>query len=89
VVIVPVAGRPLVHAGRGDGVRRLRRWRLVAPDMAQRWPEIEYVDLRSAGQIVAKPAAPAPEEQRTPPPAGAAPGGKREPERRKAGGKHV
>jgi len=28
--------------------------------MAQRWPEIEYVDLRSEGQVVAMPAAPAP-----------------------------
>lgn len=59
-VIVPVAGRPLVHAGRGDAVLRLRRWRAVAPDMAQRWPELEYVDLRAQGQVVAMPAAPAP-----------------------------
>lgn len=58
-VIVPVSGRPLVHAGRGDAVGRLRRWRMVAPDMAQRWPELEYVDLRAAGQVVALPAAPA------------------------------
>ena len=59
-VIVPVSGRPLVHAGRRDAAGRLRRWRLVAPDMAQRWPELEYVDLRAEGQVVAMPAAPAP-----------------------------
>ena len=59
-VIVPVAGRPLVHAGRRDAAGRLRRWHLVAPDMAQRWPELEYVDLRAEGQVVALPAAPAP-----------------------------
>lgn len=88
VVIVPVAGRPLVHAGREDAAQRLRRWRLIAPDMAQRWPEMEYVDLRAAGQIVAKPFVPPPEEKRPAPAAGAAPAGKREPERRKTGGKH-
>jgi cell division septal protein FtsQ len=60
VVIVPVSGRPLVHAGRRDAAAQLRRWRLVAPDMAQRWPELEYVDLRADGQVVAMPAAPAP-----------------------------
>lgn len=59
-VIVPLSGRPLVHAGRRDAVGRLRRWHLVAPDMAQRWPELEYVDLRAEGQVVALPAAPAP-----------------------------
>ena len=59
-VIVPVSGRPLVHAGRRDAAGQLRRWRLVAPDMAQRWPELEYVDLRAEGQVVAMPAAPAP-----------------------------
>jgi len=62
-VIVPVSGRPLVHAGRRDAVARLRRWRLVAPDMAERWPELEYVDLRAEGQVVALPSAPAPEEK--------------------------
>ncbi|MHB8835584.1 MAG: cell division protein FtsQ/DivIB [Candidatus Methylomirabilia bacterium] len=61
-VIVPVSGRPLVHAGRRDAAGRLRRWRLVSPDMAQRWPELEYVDLRAEGQVVAMPAAPAPPE---------------------------
>lgn len=59
-VIVLVSGRPLVHAGRRDAVGQLRRWRLVAPDMAQRWPELEYVDLRAEGQVVAMPAVPAP-----------------------------
>jgi len=59
-VIVPVSGRPLVHAGRRDAAGQLRRWHLVAPDMAQRWPELEYVDLRAEGQVVAMPAAPAP-----------------------------
>jgi len=59
-VIVPVSGRPLVHAGRRDAAGRLGRWRLVAPDMAQRWPELEYVDLRAEGQVVAMPAVPAP-----------------------------
>jgi cell division septal protein FtsQ len=62
-VIVPVAGRPLVHAGRGDAAAQLTRWRLVAPDMARRWPELEYVDLRVEGQIVALPAAPAQEAE--------------------------
>jgi hypothetical protein len=32
----------------------------VAPDMAQRWPEFDYVDLRAEGQVVAMPAVPAP-----------------------------
>jgi len=54
-VIVPVTGRPLVHAGRGDATTRLARWRLVAPDMASRWPEVEYVDLRADGQVIALP----------------------------------
>jgi len=57
-VIVPVTGRPLVHAGRRDMAGRLIRWRRVAPDMAQRWPEVDYVDLRSEGQVVAMPSAP-------------------------------
>ncbi len=61
-VIVPVAGRPLVRAGRRDAIGRLRRWHLVAPAMAQRWPELEYVDLRAEGQVVALPAAPAADE---------------------------
>jgi hypothetical protein len=65
-VIVPAAGRPLVHAGRGDASAQLARWRLVAPDMARRWPELEYVDLRVEGQIVALPAAPAPDEAAKP-----------------------
>jgi len=59
-VIVPVSGRPQVHAGRRDAAGRLRRWHLVAPDMAQRWQELEYVDLRAEGQVVALPAVPAP-----------------------------
>jgi len=59
-VIVPISGRPLVHAGRRDAAGRLRRWRIVAPDMAQRWPELEYVDLRAEGQVVAMPASPEP-----------------------------
>jgi len=59
-VIVPVSGRPLVHAGRRNAAGQLRRWRLVAFDMAQRWPELEYVDLRAEGQVVALPAAAAP-----------------------------
>jgi cell division protein FtsQ len=57
-VIVPVSGRPLVHAGRGDFAARLGRWKLVAPDMAGRWPELEYVDLRAEGQVVALPVPP-------------------------------
>jgi len=59
-VIVPVSSRPLVHAGRRDAAGQLRRWRLVAPDMAQRWPDLDYVDLRAEGQVVAMPAAAAP-----------------------------
>lgn len=61
--IIPVAGRPVVHAGREDAAAQLARWRLVAPDMARRWPELEYVDLRVAGQIVALPAAASPETE--------------------------
>jgi len=61
-VIVPVSGRPLVHTGRRDAAGRLQRWRSVAPDMAQRWPELDYVDLRAEGQVVAMPAVPAPED---------------------------
>ena len=61
-VIVPVAGRPLVRAGRRDAVGRLHRWHLVAPAMAQRWPELEYVDLRAEGQVVALPSAPEAQE---------------------------
>lgn len=71
-VIVPFSGRPLVHAGRRDAVGRLRRWHLVAPDMAQRWQELEYVDLRAEGQVVAMPAAPPPTTDS--PPAAAADG---------------
>jgi hypothetical protein len=62
-LLVPVAGRPVVHVGRGDAAAQLARWRLVAPDMARRWPELEYVDLRVDGQVVALPAAPAPEDE--------------------------
>jgi hypothetical protein len=60
-VIVPVTGRPLVHAGRKDAAGKLQRWRSVAPDMAQRWPELEYGDLRAEDQVVAMPAVPTPE----------------------------
>ncbi len=62
-LIVPLTGRPLVRVGRGAARERLARWRLVAPDMASRWPELEYVDLRSDGQVVALPAAPEPEAE--------------------------
>jgi hypothetical protein len=61
-LLLPVAGRPVVHAGRGDAAGRLRRWKLVAADMAGRWPELEYVDLRPDGQVVAMPAAPPPKD---------------------------
>ena len=62
-VVVTADGGPVVHLGR-EGVRgRLRRWRLVAPDMASRWEKIEYVDLRAEGLVVAKPAAPPPGEE--------------------------
>jgi cell division protein FtsQ len=78
-LIVPVSGRPVVHAGRRDAAGRLGRWRLVAPDMAARWPELEYVDLRAEGQVVAMPAAPAAPEKggknAAGPDAGAAPAG--------------
>jgi hypothetical protein len=69
-VIVPVSGRPLVHTGRRDAAGRLQRWRSVAPDMAQRWPEFDYVDLRAEGQVVAMPTAPAPEDGAEEKPAG-------------------
>jgi len=62
-VIIPLSGRPIVRVGRGSPRERLARWRLVAPDMASRWPELEYVDLRADGQVVALPAAPEPQEQ--------------------------
>ena len=90
-VIVPVSGRPLVHAGRRDAAGRLRRWHLVAPDMAQRWSELEYVDLRSEGQVVAMPAAPVPaagaEAKRAARPQGQGTGGGAG--RAKAGGGHA
>jgi hypothetical protein len=95
-VIVPVAGRPLVHAGRRDAAGRLRRWHLVAPDMAQRWPELEYVDLRAEGQVVALPAAPAPEEGAEAKPVARPPAARQQgqgtgagPGRAKAGGGHA
>ncbi len=72
-VIVPVSGRPLVHAGRRDAAGRLHRWRLVAPDMAQRWPELEYVDLRAEGLVVVLPEAPAPAVDAEAKPGGDAP----------------
>jgi hypothetical protein len=98
VVIVPVSGRPLVHAGRRDAAGRLRRWHLVASDMAQRWPEMEYVDLRAEDQVVALPSAPAPaaaagdEGQPGPRTPGARPQGRRTGDgtgRVKAGGGHA
>jgi len=55
-VIIPVAGGPLVHLGRERVHERLGRWRLVAEDMASRWEELEYIDLRADGMVVAKPA---------------------------------
>lgn len=84
--IVPLTGRPLIHAGRGDAAARLRRWRLVAPDLAQRWPELEYVDLRAEGQIVAKPAVPTPAPEGATPDAGGGPAAAPEAEREKTGG---
>jgi hypothetical protein len=71
-VIVPVSGRPLVHTGRRDAAGRLQRWRSVAPDMAQRWPDLDYVDLRAEGQVVAMPAVTAPEDGAEEKPAGGA-----------------
>lgn len=88
-VIVPVTGRPLVYAGRDDYAARLRRWKLVAPDMAQRWPEFEYVDLRAEGQVVAKPAAPDPEEEAPTPGVKRDAAARREPERERTGGGDV
>jgi len=55
-VIIPVAGRPLVHLGRERVHERLGRWRLVARDMASRWEALEYIDLRADGMVVVKPA---------------------------------
>jgi len=54
-VIVPVRGRPLVHVGRENLQERLKRLRLVAADISARKQEIEYIELRAEGQVVAKP----------------------------------
>jgi cell division protein FtsQ len=95
-VIVPVAGLPLVHAGRRDAAGRLHRWHLVAPDMAQRWQELQYVDLRAEGQVVALPVAPAPPAVTTGKPEARSPATRPQgqgkgvgPGRAKAGGKHA
>ncbi len=54
-VIVPARGRPLVHVGRENLQKRLRRLRLVAADISARGQEIEYIELRAEGQVIAKP----------------------------------
>ena len=54
-VIVPVRGRPLVHVGRENLQERLKRLRLVAADISARKQEIEYIELRAEGQVIAKP----------------------------------
>lgn len=54
-IIVPARGRPLVHVGRENLRERLRRLRLVAPDISARKQEIEYIELRAEGQVIAKP----------------------------------
>jgi cell division protein FtsQ len=60
-ILVPRGGRPLVHVGRTDVAARLRSWEAVVRDMAARWQEVEYVDLRAEGMVVAKPLPPAEE----------------------------
>ncbi len=62
-LIVTARGGPLVHLGRGDVRERLRRWMLVAGDMASRWDRVEYVDLRAEGLVVTKPVLPPPQEE--------------------------
>lgn len=57
-VLVPRSGRPLVHVGRTNVPLRLARWKAVVRDMAEQWDEIEYVDLRAEGMVVAKPLPP-------------------------------
>ena len=54
-VIVPARGRPLVHVGRENLQERLKRLRLVAADISARKQEIEYIELRAEGQVIAKP----------------------------------
>jgi cell division septal protein FtsQ len=60
-VIVPVRGRPLVHVGRENLEERLKRLKLVAADISARKQEIEYIELRAEGQVIAKPIPPADE----------------------------
>jgi cell division septal protein FtsQ len=54
-VLLPAGDGPLVHLGREKTTERLRRWKLVAPDLASQWEAVEYIDLRAEGQVVAKP----------------------------------
>jgi cell division protein FtsQ len=54
-VIVPARGRPLVHVGRENLQKRLKRLQLVAADISARGQEIEYIELRAEGQVIAKP----------------------------------
>jgi cell division protein FtsQ len=54
-VLLPSGEGPVVHLGREDLLKRLTRWKQVAPDMASRWERLEYLDLRADGLVVAKP----------------------------------
>ena len=60
-ILVPRGGSPLVHVGRTNVAARLIRWEAVVRDMAARWQEVEYVDLRAEGMVVTKPLPPAEE----------------------------
>lgn len=54
-VILPASAGPLVYVGRENVLERLTRWRQVAGDLASRFTELEYIDLRADGMVVAKP----------------------------------
>jgi len=54
-VILPASAGPLVYIGRENVLERLTRWRQVAGDMTSRFTELEYIDLRADGMVVAKP----------------------------------
>ena len=54
-VLLPAGDGPLVHIGRAETEARLRRWSQVAVDLAEHWGEIDYIDLRARGQVVARP----------------------------------
>ena len=44
-----------MHVGRENLQKRLKRLRLVAADISALGQEIEYIELRAEGQVIAKP----------------------------------